>query len=295
MSTWQPVHAEVNGWIGLIGPCGSTTCIEPVSGRSFCSLPLTWHIEQFLVSVAAPVGLSAGNRYSAEVVVASAEADHDIRPVGRLHIDAVVDAVHQQVEVDALRRRGLIRSDWSRLRGSRHPCSTDCGTSHSIPCCCERAVKRQRDVALIAVAQRDHRAPRRHRRAVHREIRHLIRRAVLNRVCTVAPPTSSGTVSCACASTPIAYVPVALAGTACVNVYVQFPLASQVAFAGAFGHIARRGDVASEAGVAVIGGRPGHGERDRAKRRQRNRVPVLVQHRETRPPARSPPFRSRPP
>ena len=45
-STWQPEQAEENGWIGLIGPCGSVTAFSPV-GSDFCSLPLTWHKEQF--------------------------------------------------------------------------------------------------------------------------------------------------------------------------------------------------------------------------------------------------------
>jgi len=58
-STWQPEQAEEIAGLGFTGPCGSTTAFSP-RGR-FCSLPLTWHKEQFLVSVGSPVGLSAGN------------------------------------------------------------------------------------------------------------------------------------------------------------------------------------------------------------------------------------------
>src|ERR1700719_250640 len=58
-STWQPEHADAVACAGFVGPCGSTTGFKP-TGR-FCSLPFTWHIEQFLKSVAAPAGLRAGN------------------------------------------------------------------------------------------------------------------------------------------------------------------------------------------------------------------------------------------
>src|SRR5580692_10760862 len=40
-----------------------------------------------------------------KVVMAASEANHDIGPVEGLHIDAVVDAMHQQVEIDSLRWR----------------------------------------------------------------------------------------------------------------------------------------------------------------------------------------------
>ena len=44
----------------------------------------------------------------------------------------------------------------------------------------QRAVNLKRYVALIAVGERHHRAPRRDGRAVHREIRYLVRRSILD-------------------------------------------------------------------------------------------------------------------
>ena len=55
----RAVQAEAIAGIGFTGPCGSSTLFLP-SG-SVCSLPLTWHMEQFAKSLVAPVGLIAGN------------------------------------------------------------------------------------------------------------------------------------------------------------------------------------------------------------------------------------------
>ena len=59
-SAWQPVHAAVIAGAGLMYACGFVVEFRP-SGR-FCSLLLTWHIEQLAVSVGVPCGLIAGYR-----------------------------------------------------------------------------------------------------------------------------------------------------------------------------------------------------------------------------------------
>ena len=57
------------------------------------------------------MGLMAGIEHAGEIVMAAPEAHHDVRILGAGTISrgvhAVVDAVNQQIEIDALRRRAL--------------------------------------------------------------------------------------------------------------------------------------------------------------------------------------------
>ena len=79
--TWQPVQAEEMAGIGLIGPCGSVTAFLP-SGR-FCSLPLTWHMEQLRRSPGVPLRAHRRKAHFGEIVMRTAETHHNIRPIVR--------------------------------------------------------------------------------------------------------------------------------------------------------------------------------------------------------------------
>ena len=110
--------------------------------------------------------------------MASAVSHDDVglAAVGR-DVHAIVNAVNQQIEVDALRRQRLVRRD--RGGGARGGIRVRrIVAQHAVlGLVAQIAVQRQRDVAVIAVAQRDHRAARCYRRAVHREVDQRVRSA----------------------------------------------------------------------------------------------------------------------
>ena len=91
---------------------------------------------------------------SAKVVMTSAKAHHHICPVRSLHIHAVVYAMNQQVEVDALRIRGPIGGNGRR--GARRCIGIRRIVAHHaiFGVVAKRAVELQRYVATVAVAER---------------------------------------------------------------------------------------------------------------------------------------------
>ena len=180
-------------------------------------------------------GLSRGahgrEEHAGEVVVASAKAHHDVGFLGAVGrgIHAVVDAVHQQIEVDALRRqRSYPTRPWrwgawlaSVFDGLWH--STQYSVLLRRPPCSESATWQLLQLLSATTVRRGC-----YRRAIHREVHHRVRWRPYETVCDEVVPAS--TVTLVRASPPMVYVPVAAAGMACVKVYVQAPLELQVAF-----------------------------------------------------------------
>src|SRR5450755_3997264 len=124
-------------------------------------------------------GAQGGEQGRAEIIVASAESDDDVGSIECLHVDSVMDPMNQQVEVDALRRSGFIRG-YGGGAANRSVGIRWVVAHHAIlGIVAQSSMQRQRNVALIAVGNRDYSTPRRDRRTIHGEVHNLVRRAVL--------------------------------------------------------------------------------------------------------------------
>src|SRR5471030_2694010 len=205
--------------------------------------------------------------------MAAAKTDDDKGPIGSLHVNTVMDAMNHEVEVDALRRNCPIRG-YHRVSPRGSIGIRRIVAHHTIfGIVAQRTVHLKRNMALVATVSRYYLPARCYGGAIHGEVSHLVVRPIGDALLRGSARQDNFSPPCLNADGVSA---VGVGGNGVLERVGAGSVTGATGAGNALRDETRRGHVAAEAGVSVLSGGAGHGQRNRTQLRQGERVSAAV-------------------